>query len=300
MKACDLFAGAGGTSTGAAQAGATIVAAVNHWPRAVETHQRNHASAAHYCEDAAILDPTKLPAHDLLLASPSCTGHTPARGKDRPHHDAARATAWCVIRVAEAQRPRAIVVENVPQLYRWCLYAAWRLALTSLGYRVAEHVLDAADAGVPQHRRRAIVVAHQRRLVTLEPLRVPHVPARAVLDLDAGSWHPWRQYAERSRLRIEAAQRRQGRECLVAYYGSESSHTGVSLDRPIGTLTTRDRYVLVRGDVARVLSVREQLALSGFPAGYVLTGNRREQVMQVGNAVPPPLAASVVRQVMAA
>lgn len=99
MRAVDLFAGAGGTTTGATWAGARVLCAVNHWPTAVETHAAAHPSTEHRCEDAAILDPTTLPAHDLLLASPSCTGHTRARGKDQPHHDAARATAWCVIRV---------------------------------------------------------------------------------------------------------------------------------------------------------------------------------------------------------
>lgn len=298
MKAVDLFAGAGGSSTGAMLAGLEVVAAVNHWPVAVASHALNHPRTRHYCEDAAVLDPTTLPAHDVLIASPSCTGHTPARGKDRPHHDAARATAWCVIRVAEACRPRTIVVENVPAMLRWKLYPAWRLALTALGYRVSEQVLDAADAGVPQHRERLIVVASRARLraVALEP--APHVPARDVLDLEGGTWRPWREYAAKSVARIEAAQRRRGSDLLVAYYGSESSHAGVSLDGPIGTLTTRDRYVLVRGERARVLTVREQLALSSFPADYRLEGNRRDGVMQVGNAVPPLLMRAVLERVL--
>lgn len=300
MRAVDLFAGAGGSSLGAELAGLEVIAAVNHWPIAVESHAANHPLARHYCEDAAVLDPTELPAHDVLVASPSCTGHTRARGTDRPHHDTARATAWCVIRVAEAQRPGAIVVENVPDFLRWVLFPAWRAALEALGYVVAVHELDAADAGVPQHRRRAIITAGQRRSLPVRLASQAHTPARAVLDLEGGSWRPWREYAPRSVARIESAQRRRGRDVLVPYYGSPSSHAGVSLDAPIGTLTTRDRYVLVRGEYARVLTVQEQLALSGFPRDYVLHGTRREQIMQVGNAVPPPLAAAVLRQVIAA
>jgi DNA (cytosine-5)-methyltransferase 1 len=299
MIAVDLFAGAGGSSTGLASTGITIAAAVNHWPRAVETHTAAHPGARHYCEDAAVLDPTTLPAHDLLWASPSCTGHTPARGKDRPHHDTARATAWCVIRVAEAHRPRLIAVENVPEMQRWALWPAWVCALECLGYAWSAHVLDAADCGVPQERRRLIVTARLgHHAPTLVAPSAPRRSARECIDLDAGSWHPWASYKPASVARIRAAVQTQGPECLVAYYGSVSSHTGRSLDRPIGTLTTRDRYVVVRGDEARVLTVAEQLALSGFPVGYPLTGTRRERVMQVGNAVPPPLAAYVAGQIV--
>ncbi len=299
MRAVDLFAGAGGTSTGATWAGARVLAAVNHWPIAVETHRAAHPEAAHHCEDAAILDPTTLPAHDLLLASPSCTGHSRARGKEQPHHDAARATAWCVIRVAEAQSPRAIVVENVPELLRWRLYRAWRMALTDLGYRISEQVLDAADAGVPQHRRRLFVVATRTR----RPIAVPqpaeaHVPARECIDLDAGPWTPVASWCERTRARIAAGQREHGDDVLIPYYGSERG--GRSLDRPIGTLTTVDRYALVRGDVGRMLTVREMLRLSSFHSDYPLRGTRREQTAQVGNAVPPKLARHVVGAVMEA
>jgi DNA (cytosine-5)-methyltransferase 1 len=297
----DLFAGAGGTSTGATLAGCRVVAAVNHWPVAVASHALNHPSTAHHCEDAAVIDPTKLPAHEVLAASPSCTGHTRARGVEQPHHDAARATAWCVVRVAEAQRPRLVVVENVPELRAWVLYPAWRAALEALGYKLTETVLDAADCGVPQERKRLFIVGSRgRRAITPRVELQPHVPARAVIDLDAGDWNPWREYVPASVARIESAIRTQGRECLVPYYGSPSSHAGRSLDRPIGTLTTRDRYVVVRGDLARVLTVEEQLALSGFPPGYQLTGTRRDRVAQIGNAVPPPLASAVLRSVLEA
>lgn len=299
LTAVDLFAGAGGTSTGAVMAGVRVLAAVNHWPRAIETHTAAHPGTAHHCEDAAVLDPTTLPAHDLLLASPSCTGHTRARGVERPHHDAARATAWCVLRVAEAQRPRAVVVENVAEMLAWACYRGWRLALSDLGYRISEQVLDAADVGVPQHRRRLFVVATRgRRPLAIEPGAHPWVAARTVVALDAPDtmWRPWRRLVPASVARIEAAQSRFGPTCLVAYYGSDA---GRSLDAPLGTVTTHDRHMVVRGDVARMLSVSELLAAQGFPADYPLTGTHAERVMQVGNSVAPPMAAWVVRQVAA-
>lgn len=297
VTAVDLFAGAGGTSTGATMAGVRVLAAVNHWPRAVETHALNHPATAHHCEDAAILDPTTLPAHDLLLASPSCTGHTRARGKDQPHHDAARATAWCVIRVAEAQMPRAIIVENVPEMLAWRLYPAWRTALSCLGYRVSEQVIDAADCGVPQHRRRLFVVATRtRRPVTIPQPTERHVPARDVLDLDAGPWTDTATWCARTQARLVNARAELGADFLVPYYGSETG--GRSLDRPIGTLTTVDRYALVRGDRGRMLSVAEALRLSSFSEGYRLAGNRRDGIKLVGNCVPPLLARHVVRSVV--
>ena len=298
MRAVDLFAGAGGTTTGAKLAGAEVLACVNHWPVAIATHTAAHPEAAHHCEDAAVLDPTTLPAHDLLLASPSCTGHTRARGVERPHHDAARATAWCVLRVAEAQRPRAVVVENVPEMLQWACYRGWRLALSDLGYRISEQVLDAADVGVPQHRRRLFVVATRtRKPIAVEPGTQPHVAARSVIDLDGGTWRPWSHLVPASRARIAAAQSRFGSDCLVAYYGSD---TGRSLDAPLGTVTTRDRHMVVSGDLARMLSVDELLAAQGFPADYPLTGTHAERVMQVGNSVAPPMARHVVARVMEA
>lgn len=266
IRAVDLFAGAGGMSLGAELAGLEVLAAVNHWPIAVASHAANHPRATHHCEDLAVMDPYKLPDHDVMLAAPVCGGHAKARGKERAHHDASRSTAWCVVRVAEAKRPRWLVIENVPEMLSWALFPAWKHALELLGYGVTTQVVRAEETGeVPQRRHRLVIVGHLGRPMSVRIEPRPPMAARTV---------------------------------LVPYYGSSSSHAGVSLDGPIGTLTTRDRYVLVRGELARVLTVQEQLALSGFPRDYALRGTRREQVMQVGNAVPPPLAAAVLRSLL--
>ena len=69
MRAVDLFAGAGGFSTGAELAGARVVWAANHWPAAVECHSANHPHVEHVCQDLRQADFSTLPAFDLLLAS---------------------------------------------------------------------------------------------------------------------------------------------------------------------------------------------------------------------------------------
>lgn len=152
MKAIDLFAGAGGFSTGARLAGCEVVWAANHWPLAVEWHAANHPDAAHVCQDLHQADWTRVPAHDLLLASPCCQGHSRARGKGHgnPQHDASRSTAWAVVSAAEFHRPQFVVVENVPEFLQWALYPAWAAAMQALGYSLSPHIVDSADHGVPQ------------------------------------------------------------------------------------------------------------------------------------------------------
>jgi DNA (cytosine-5)-methyltransferase 1 len=299
IRAIDLFAGAGGTSTGARMAGVNVVCALNHWPVAVATHAINHPETAHVCQDIATVDPSSMPEHDVMLASPSCVGHTRARGKEQSHHDACRATADDVLRFAEANRPRAVIVENVPEMMQWRRYRSWRMGWSDLGYRVSEQVIDAADAGVPQNRRRLFVVASR----TVRPIAIPqptarHVTARECIDLDAGAWSPWAMWCEKTRVRCVSGRARFGDVFLVAYYGSVEG--GRSIDRPIGTLTTVDRYAVVRGDVARMLSVEEMARLSSFPADYVLTGTKRDRVKMLGNSVPPMLAAHVIGSVVRA
>src|ERR1700722_5605326 len=111
VTAVDLFAGAGGFTEGARQAGVNVLWAANHWPLAVQYHSLNHEGSEHVCQDLHQADWRKVPGHDLLLASPCCQGHSPARGKDRPHHDVQRSTAWAVVSCAEYHRPKAVIVE---------------------------------------------------------------------------------------------------------------------------------------------------------------------------------------------
>lgn len=295
MEAIDLFAGLGGFSAGARQAGCNVVWAANHWPAAVELHAANHPETEHACQDLQQADWTSVPRFDLLLASPACQGHSRARGVERPHHDAQRSTAWAIVSAAEYHRPAFGVVENVQEFVRWALFPAWCQALTALGYAIAPHLIDAADHGVPQHRERVfIVLTRSKRPLELKLPRRPHAPASSIIDLSAGNWSqidkPGRALATLERVKNGRA--RHGDRFLIAYYGNERG--GRSLERPIGTITTRDRYAVIDGNRMRILNVSENKAAMGFDADYKLPADHKTAVHMLGNAVCPVVARDVI------
>jgi len=177
----DLFAGAGGSSTGAIHVpGVEVKIAANHWQRAVDVHNANHPDALHVCADVSQLNPRYLPTTDILWASPECTNHSLARGlRDSRQPDLfgevlpdeaaerSRATMWDVPRFTEFHRYQAVIVENVVEVRRWAPYEAWLQAMDSLGYEHHEVYLNSMHAQAhglpaPQSRDRIYVVFWRR------------------------------------------------------------------------------------------------------------------------------------------
>lgn len=301
MRGIDLFAGAGGFSTGARNAGVEIVWAANHWPLAVQFHAANHPQAIHSCQDLHQANWQDVPAHDLLLASPACQGHSPARGAERPHHDAQRSTAWAVVSCAEYHREEIVLVENVPEFVRWALYPSWLDAMRRLGYAVAPHIIDAADHGVPQNRERLFLVCtrSERPLMLNLPKR-EHVAIGSVIEWDNHNWTPINKPGRSAATlrRIEAGRARFGSRFVAPFYGSGSGLTGRSIDRPIGTLTTRDRWAIIDGDRMRMLQAHtEGVVAMGFPKGYKLPARASEAMHLIGNAVCPPVVEDLIHAI---
>ena len=301
MKAIDLFAGAGGFTTGAEMAGVEVVWAANHWPEAVEVHASNHPGTKHACQDLHQTDWRTVPAHDLLMASPACQGHSRARGKEKPHHDALRSTAWAVVSAAEFHKPPLVIVENVPEFAKWALYPAWCSAMVALGYALSPMILDAADHGVPQNRRRLFIVGTRSKYPV--ELRLPereHVGASNIIDFNAGRWSRINKAGRSPRTMGRVASGRQafGSRFLTAYYGSE--YGGRSLSRPLGTLTTKDRYAVIDGDRMRMLTVDENRKAMGFPPDYKLPSGHADAIKMLGNAVVPIVARDVIQALQVA
>ena len=122
LRACDLFCGAGGTTTPARPR--CRAASKWSWPStadpAIASH-KSHPHAVHVCGGSSTSSPRQdksLPEFDLLMASPECTHHSIARG-GRPIDDQRRATPWDVLNWVSVRRPKWLLVENVREFRDW-------------------------------------------------------------------------------------------------------------------------------------------------------------------------------------
>lgn len=183
----DHFCGGGGSSAGGKMVpGVEITAAANHWPLALETHNTNHPEAQHIQADLNVIHPGFFPYTELAWFSPSCPGHSQARGvqDDReadslwgetlPTEAAARsrATMWDVVRFTEHHRYLAVIVENVIEVAKWGpnrngqIFANWLTSMVRLGYKYRIMCINSMHASAegmpaPQSRDRIYIVFWQ-------------------------------------------------------------------------------------------------------------------------------------------
>jgi len=267
-SAVDLFCGAGGASTGLAIACEQLhllrpaLVAVNHWDMAVATHKFNHPWADHHCARVESLDPGVVVGQsaDMIVAGVECTHHSQARG-GRPMSDQSRASAWNVLHWAEQLRARDLLIENVPEFMSWGpltregrpikarkgeTFLSFIAALESLGYRVEWRVINSADYGDPQKRRRLFLRARAaRRAITWPDTTHDESTwrtARGIIDWsDLGSsiYSRARPLAKRTMARIAAGiERYAGQSFLVPRYGERPTQAPRthSIDEPIPTV----------------------------------------------------------------
>lgn len=218
LQVADLFCGAGGTSTGLALACreldvAVELLAINHWPRAIETHTKNHPWARHLCARLEECDPRAMVpgGHlDLLVASPECIWHSTARG-GKPINDQARSSAWRVLEWCEKLSISNVLIENVPEFQNWgpinsegrpikskkaAIFRQFIQTLEAMNYRVEHRVLNAADFGGATTRRRLFILARKgtRKITWPEPTHAKD--ATSSIDLFRKGLKPWRAAKE--------------------------------------------------------------------------------------------------------
>ncbi len=304
-----MFCGAGGSSAGARAAGVNIAVGVDMCATAAETFATNFPESrviAKRLENISLKSMKKTVGKiDLLLASPECTSHSCAKG-GAPRDEASRATAMLVIKYARVLNPRWFVLENVLHMRPWSRYGELKRGFRDLGYRLQEHVLDAADFGVAQRRRRLFLVGDRKQqpnpVVRKRPGR--RKSAKSILD-PGGSWKTSPLFDIR---RASTTIKRAGRgfralgensSFLLVYYGNDGGRGWQSLDRPLRTVTTVDRFALVHHDGReprmRMLQVPELKRAMGFDDDFEFpVGTRRDRIRLLGNGVCPPVMKAVV------
>lgn len=196
VLACDLFAGAGGFSLGALNAGIRVAAAVEFNRHAAATYRRNliglaRSNVSFYEEDISVLDPERVQKEsgfstsgcDILMGGPPCQGFSTHRIKGAGVNDPRNALLLRYFEFVKVLRPAFFLVENVPGLL-WQRHKGFLEAFYALG-AAADYdmlppvVLNAKDFGVPQNRRRVFLLGIDRRRVGVA-LRWP--PAATHVD----------------------------------------------------------------------------------------------------------------------
>jgi DNA (cytosine-5)-methyltransferase 1 len=282
--ALDVFAGAGGFGLGAQSVGVRTVG-VERNPLAVRTARR--AGLQTLEADVGELAGPGVPV-DVLIGGPPCQPFSSA-GKRRGQYDP-RDGFGLFLDVVDAVRPRRLVAENVVAFLEPKHRAYREHIMSELAERYPYSgywVLNARDFGVPQDRERVFIWASEDRALE-EPRPRPGTRVRTVAQ---------------ALPHLAAA----GYDAVVPFQGGAKSRPTAT--RPSPTITTRrNLYAVVgagrvwrgRGSIptgpgkARLLRPDETLVLQGFPEGFDPVGNLEQQQCQIGNAVPPPLAAAVV------
>lgn len=322
----DLFAGAGGLSIGFTAAGFDVVAA-NEWnPDACDTFAKHHPLTDLVEGDISRVSWRPWRGHVAVVAGgPPCQPWS--SGGKRLGEEDPRNGFPQFLRVLREVQPPAFVIENVAGLVKAdkaVYFHALVTSLEELGYCVSTAVVNAADYGVPQRRHRLFVIGLRDRHFTFP---VPtHGPGRR------WGWQPSGKILRRTKMLGEpndaVVTYAKSPDLRPDPYDGHVYNGGgrpMDLARPAPTLLASmggnktpwidtDRVVpgyhqhLLNGGVprsgqvpgARRITVTEAAVLQTFrvpevhgSTGIVFAGRRSSQYVQVGNAVPPRLAAAI-------
>ncbi|OYU26374.1 MAG: hypothetical protein CFE41_16590 [Burkholderiales bacterium PBB2] len=301
MTVLSLFSGTGGLDLGLEMAGFETVMCVDNDPESCKTLRHNRPEWTVYEGDIREFQPVG--SFDLVVGGPPCQGFSTA-GKGDPNDP--RNFLWKeYFRVVERVRPKAILLENVAGMMNKKNshhIDEFIAKLTSLGYSANYAVLDASDFGVPQSRKRLIVVAGlgwTPELPAASDGQTKVTAKAAIHDLlkrkDVANHEP-NQHAEHVVARWKLLKEgevdpnyRRGR-----IYSDRPSPT----IRAGGGKGPRGDHLAgfhppIHYKLPRQLTVREAARIQSFPDEWIFCGSKTAQGRQVGNAVPPLLGKAI-------
>ena len=319
-RAGDCFAGCGGMTVGLKRAGFSVVGAVEIDPDACDVYELNHPDTRLWRKDirnltcAAILKGLSLRRGELELLGgcPPCQGFSTLRTNNGRHRvrDKRNDLILEFQRLIRGLRPKTVMLENVPGLYKNRRLAMFKRELEQDGYSVEAKILNVADYGVPQRRRRLVVLASRSGTVNFADKTDHQLTVRdAIGDLPpAGdSGDPLHDMRENRTPRIRrliakipadggsrsSIPKAMQLKCHHKFDGFNDVYGRMAWDRPAPTITTgcfnpsKGRFLHPTAN--RAITMREAALLQSFPPAYKFPsdlGKVRVAVM-IGNALPP-------------
>jgi DNA (cytosine-5)-methyltransferase 1 len=335
LTALDLFSGAGGMTSGLKAAGFRVLAGIEVDSVAAETFQVNHPDIPVIQADIREIQPAEALQVNrfekgiltLLAACPPCQGFSTIRTRNSYSHveDDRNDLVLEVLRFTRALRPLVVLMENVPGLRRDSRLDKLQASLEIEGYSLqgSPRILNVSDYGIPQNRRRLVLIASRIGRV---PFPEPLSPKRTVRDTighlappgkTGDRLHDLPERRSEHVKRIIAAVPKDGGgrldiprhlrlDCHVNFEGFKDVYGRMAWDKPAPTITggchnpSKGRYL--HPDQDRNITLREAALLQSFPAGYwfSLARGKAHVASMIGNALPPPFVEAHARNIAGA
>ncbi|QKT14048.1 DNA cytosine methyltransferase [Rhodococcus sp. W8901] len=308
LTSLEVCAGAGGLALGLEQAGFDPLLLLDNRSVACQTLRMNRPDWDVFEGDLLEFDPIDA-QHvydvDLLVAGLPRLKATAAVSRTRDD-GSELGLVKATVMLAYGVQPRAILIDNVPDLVTSSKYAPLREyvedELTHLGYTLRWLVVNAADYGVPQDRKHGILVAFKENGAESFEVPAPRIDADLTVgnvlyeSMSAGGWSEaveWAAQANRLAPTLVGGSWERGGPDLGPT-GSKTAWARMGVDA--GTVADRvpgsDFVWIPDGgrDGLVKLTVDQAAILQGFPSSWNIAGRKTARYRQVGNAMPPPLA----------
>lgn len=312
----DLFSGAGGLSCGLTMAGFTPVSSVEIMPEAVDTYKYNFVEQKRFNENVQTRDIRVASVKQELYDSVEdkhvhlIVGGFPCQGFSMAGHrvvtDPRNSLYLEMLEIVKRIKPDFVVMENVEGL-RSMLGGKVEAKIISdykeAGYDINVTVLNSADYGVPQIRKRVIFVGNRHGLKNYHPKpiyspdnyvtlgegikRFMSIPENKQIN------HIFTRHSDKMIEQIKALPEGQ------SLYGNYSDAWKKSpWNKPSCTVKENHGGVNIHPRLPRVLTPRELAALQSFPDDFIFKGSKKWQLVQIGNAVPALLGKAIGIAVM--
>lgn len=344
MNVVDLFCGCGGLSMGFEMGGANILLGIDNNSSAIETFRKNHKNSEAICGDIekiSLVDidtAIKNQPVDVVIGGPPCQGLS--LSGPRKFEDTRNRLFRSFVKISKHLKPKVIILENVPgivSLFKGEIKNEIFREFQKIGYNIDYKVLNSAEYGVPQIRKRAIFIGIMKNIKSpiLFPVaeRTPETYItceEALSDLHAlneSSMPESFVYATPATNKYQKVMRKKNKRVhnhLITKHQDKVKSTialvpegGNYKDLPEHLRNSRKfnvawtRYHSQKPSPTidtghrhhfhykynRVPTVRENARLQSFPDTFIFYGNKTEQYRQVGNAVPPLLGLAIAKEV---
>lgn len=307
----DLFSGAGGLSCGLTMAGFTPIGSVEIMPEAVETYKYNFITQKGFNENVESrdirLDSVKQDLYDSVKGKhiDLIVGGFPCQGFSISGHrvvaDPRNSLYLEMLEIVKKLQPDFVVMENVEGL-RSMLNGKVEAKIISdykeAGYDINVTVLNSADYGVPQIRKRVIFIGNKHGVKNYHPKplyspdmyttlgegikRFINMPENKMIN------HIFTKHTPDMIERLSKVP-----EGMSLYENYSDSWKKSPWNKPSCTIKENHGAVNIHPKLPRVLTPRELAALQSFPDDFIFKGSKKWQLVQIGNAVPPLLGKAI-------